>query len=119
MTLPMQMPLFFFYFIANLHFPPSLSFNWWHHWMNGIPLTEFFCGRLKWHVSCCLSHPHARIHGHAAAHIIFVYLIFFKCLRCRILFRQPPTDPAQGQGSSDMSSLSESIKSKWFAASAR
>lgn len=37
----------------------------------------------------------------------------------RILFRQPPTDPPQGQGSSDMSSLSESIKSKWFAASAR
>ncbi|KAG6766089.1 hypothetical protein POTOM_030155 [Populus tomentosa] len=37
----------------------------------------------------------------------------------RILFRQPPTDPPQGQGSSDMSSLSESIKSKWCAASAR
>ncbi|KAH8500389.1 hypothetical protein H0E87_015591 [Populus deltoides] len=37
----------------------------------------------------------------------------------RILFRQPPIDPPQGQGSSDMSSLSESIKSKWFAASAR
>ncbi|KAI5580141.1 hypothetical protein BDE02_08G135700 [Populus trichocarpa] len=37
----------------------------------------------------------------------------------RILFRQPPIDPPQGQGSSDLSSLSESIKSKWFAASAR
>ncbi|XP_011026011.1 PREDICTED: E3 ubiquitin-protein ligase RHF1A-like isoform X2 [Populus euphratica] len=40
-------------------------------------------------------------------------------LKPRILFRQPPTDTPQGQGSSDMLSLSESIKSKWFAASAR
>ncbi|KAJ6321778.1 hypothetical protein OIU77_011788 [Salix suchowensis] len=37
----------------------------------------------------------------------------------RILFRQPPTVPPQGQGSSDVCSLSDSIKSKWFAASAR
>ncbi|KAJ6430012.1 hypothetical protein OIU84_021429 [Salix udensis] len=37
----------------------------------------------------------------------------------RILFRQPPPVPPQGQGSSDVCSLSDSIKSKWFAASAR
>ncbi|KAF9677566.1 hypothetical protein SADUNF_Sadunf08G0121100 [Salix dunnii] len=37
----------------------------------------------------------------------------------RILFRQPPTVPPQGQGSSDVFSLSDSFKSKWFAASTR
>ncbi|KAI5573458.1 hypothetical protein BDE02_10G080900 [Populus trichocarpa] len=37
----------------------------------------------------------------------------------RILFRQPPTDTPQEQGSSEVLSLSDSIKSKWFAASAR
>ncbi|KAJ6324001.1 hypothetical protein OIU76_011327 [Salix suchowensis] len=36
----------------------------------------------------------------------------------RILFRPPPTD-TEGQGSSDVLSLSDSIKSKWFAASSR
>ncbi|CAK7326988.1 unnamed protein product [Dovyalis caffra] len=37
----------------------------------------------------------------------------------RVLFRQPPTDTPQGQGSLELLSLSDSIKSKWFAASAR
>lgn len=37
----------------------------------------------------------------------------------RILFRQPPTDSPEGQGSPEVLSLSDSIKSKWFAASAR
>lgn len=37
----------------------------------------------------------------------------------RILFRQPPTDTPEGQGSPEVLSLSDSIKSKWFAASAR
>ncbi|KAJ6356402.1 hypothetical protein OIU78_004497 [Salix suchowensis] len=36
----------------------------------------------------------------------------------RILFRPPPTD-TEGQGSSEVLSLSDSIKSKWFAASSR
>ncbi|KAJ6719223.1 E3 UBIQUITIN-PROTEIN LIGASE RHF1A [Salix purpurea] len=35
-----------------------------------------------------------------------------------ILFRPPPTD-TEGQGSSEVLSLSDSIKSKWFAASSR
>ncbi|KAJ6721585.1 ZINC FINGER RING/FYVE/PHD-TYPE [Salix viminalis] len=37
----------------------------------------------------------------------------------RILFRPPPTDTPEGQGSSEVLSLSDSIKSKWFAASSR
>ena len=73
-----------FHFLANLHFSPSIFFNWWHHWMNGISLTELFCGRLPWHIlllsvaGLSLSLTHTCIHGLAAAHIIFVYLIFSK-----------------------------------------
>ncbi|KAF9677565.1 hypothetical protein SADUNF_Sadunf08G0121000 [Salix dunnii] len=65
-----------------------------------------------------LSHTHMHSWACSRTHYLFVSYIF-KCSRCRILFRQPPIVLPQGHGSSDVFSLSDSIKSKWFAASAR
>ncbi|KAJ4847295.1 hypothetical protein Tsubulata_038595 [Turnera subulata] len=39
--------------------------------------------------------------------------------RQRVFLKQPPVDSPQGPGSSEMLSFSDSIKTKWFAASAR